>query len=146
MAPSPLVLDLYRYSSLVLRHGQAIVHTKLDNASVLVVANRSAEILICSSIDYAFWPRLRCRLTLSRFALPRNPWIFGGKGFYLSSRYLFRHSPFRTLHRASRHDFSANGMLPYHCNKLQSTSSVYHLSLDKFSARRLLTSELLRFL
>ena len=30
------------------------------------------------SIDYAFRPRLRDRLTLRRLALRRNPWTFGG--------------------------------------------------------------------
>src|SRR5205814_7301526 len=30
------------------------------------------------SIAYAFRPRLRSRLTLSRLALLRNPWAFGG--------------------------------------------------------------------
>jgi hypothetical protein len=29
------------------------------------------------SIDYAFRPRLRSRLTLGGFTLPRNPWAFG---------------------------------------------------------------------
>src|SRR5207247_3767199 len=31
------------------------------------------------SIAYAFRPRLRSRLTLSRLALLRNPWAFGGR-------------------------------------------------------------------
>src|SRR6202140_47462 len=39
------------------------------------------------SIAYALRPRLRSRLTLSRLALLRNPWAFGGRVF---------HSPFVT--------------------------------------------------
>src|SRR4029450_760925 len=34
------------------------------------------------SIAYAFRPRLTSRLTLSRLALPRNPWAFGGRVFH----------------------------------------------------------------
>ena len=35
------------------------------------------------SIDYAFLPRLRPRLTQGRSALPWNPWIFGRKDSHL---------------------------------------------------------------
>ena len=35
------------------------------------------------SIDYAFRPRLRSRLTQGRSALPWNPWIFGRKDSHL---------------------------------------------------------------
>ena len=39
------------------------------------------------SIDYAFRPRLRSRLTRGRSALPRKPWIFGleDSHFYLAT-------------------------------------------------------------
>jgi len=36
------------------------------------------------AIDYAFRPRLRSRLTLSRRTLLRNPWAIGGKDSHLS--------------------------------------------------------------
>ena len=36
------------------------------------------------SIAYAFRPRLRSRLTLSRLALLRNPWAFGGEVSHFS--------------------------------------------------------------
>ena len=36
------------------------------------------------SIDYAFLPRLRPRLTQGRSALPWKPWIFGRKDSHLS--------------------------------------------------------------
>ena len=65
------------------------------------------------SIAYACRPRLRSRLTLSRLALLRNPWAFGGR---------VSHSPFVT--RASiltsqastagfRRRFAGLGTLPY---------------------------------
>src|SRR3954452_12229835 len=36
------------------------------------------------AIDYAFRPRLRSRLTLSRRTLLRNPWAIGGEDSHLS--------------------------------------------------------------
>ena len=47
------------------------------------------------SIDYAFRPRLRCRLTLRWLALRRKPWDFGGRGSHPSNRYSCQHSHFR---------------------------------------------------
>ncbi len=49
------------------------------------------------AIAYAFRPRLRTRLTLSRLALPRNPWVFGGQVSHLSSRYSCRHKLLKGL-------------------------------------------------
>jgi hypothetical protein len=45
--------------------------------SVVTVATWYRNINLLS-IAYAFRPRLRSRLTLSRLALLRNPWAFGG--------------------------------------------------------------------
>ena len=42
-------------------------------------------------IDYAFLPRLRGRLTLSRLSLPRNPWVYGDRVFHSVYRYLRQH-------------------------------------------------------
>ena len=39
------------------------------------------------SIDYAFRPRLRCRLTLGGLPLPRKPWASGGNVSHISYRY-----------------------------------------------------------
>ncbi len=72
------------------------------------------------AIAYAFRPRLRSRLTLSRLALLRNPWAFGGG---------VSHSPFVT--RASiltshaftagfRRRFAGLGTLPYHSEQARS--------------------------
>src|SRR3977135_992942 len=54
--------------------------------SVVTVATWYRNINLLS-IAYAFRPRLRSRLTLSRLALHRTPWAFGGRFF---------HSPFVT--------------------------------------------------
>jgi hypothetical protein len=74
------------------------------------------------SIDYAFRPRLRSRLTLGGRAFPRNPWTFGGGD---------SHSSFAThagiLTRAAstvgfRHRFTARSTLPYRSRRLGPSS------------------------
>ena len=54
------------------------------------------------SIDYAFRPRLRDRLTLRRLALRRNPWTYGDSVSHTVCRYSCQHSRFPYLHRPSR--------------------------------------------
>ena len=49
-----------------------------------IVKYRNINLL---SIDYAFQPRLRDRLTLGGLPFPRKPWAFGGQVFHLSYRY-----------------------------------------------------------
>jgi hypothetical protein len=50
------------------------------------------------SIDYAFQPRLRTRLTLGGFTFPRNPWAYGDTDFHRVYRYLSRHMHYLPLH------------------------------------------------
>ena len=50
------------------------------------------------SIDYAFGPRLRSRLTLGGLTFPRKPCAFGGRASHPSYRYSFRHKHSTTLH------------------------------------------------
>ena len=52
------------------------------------------------SIDYAFRPCLRSRLTLGGFTFPRKPWAFGDGDSHSVYRYLSRHCHFLPLHRA----------------------------------------------
>jgi hypothetical protein len=99
------------------------------------------------AIAYAFRPRLRARLTLSRLALLRNPWAFGGG---------VSHSSFVT--RASiltSQRSTASSSLPLHCPgnaplplraSSKSVASVPGLSPVTLSAPEHLTSELLRTL
>ena len=66
------------------------------------------------SIDYAFRPRLRHRLTLRRLTLRRKPWVFGGGVFHPPYRYLCQHSHFRYLQPTSQSTFAGvrNAPLP----------------------------------
>ncbi len=66
------------------------------------------------SIDYALRPRLRSRLTLSRLALLRNPWTFGGDVSHVS---FVTHASILTSHASTagfRRRFNGMGTLPYH--------------------------------
>ena len=99
------------------------------------------------SIAYACRPRLRSRLTLSRLALLRKPWTFGGGVFHTS---FVTHASILTsqvstagLHRR----FNVLGTLPYHSGaRPESAASVHILSPVTSSAHEHLTSELLRTL
>ena len=74
----------------------------------------SNGILTVSAIGLAVRLSLRTRLTLIRLALIRKPWSCGVRVTLPHYRYLCLHLLFHTLHRISRSDFDANGMLPYH--------------------------------
>ena len=99
------------------------------------------------AIAYACRPRLRSRLTLSRLALLRNPWTFGGG---VSHPSFVTHASILTSHASTagfRRRFAGMGTLPYH--SLQSRKSVASapgLSPVELSALDHLTSELLRTL
>ena len=102
------------------------------------------------AIGYAFRPRLRSRLTLSRRTLLRKPWTIGGGDSHPSfvthagiltsrtstARLRGRFAGPRTLsYRAHRHD-----------SRYAPAASVTSLSPVEFSALEHLTSELLRIL
>jgi hypothetical protein len=66
------------------------------------------------SIAYACRPRLRSRLTLSRLALLRNPWAFGGGVSHAS---FVTHASILTSQASTagfRRCFAGRGTLPYH--------------------------------
>ena len=67
-----------------------------------------------SSIDYAFRPRLRVRLTLGGRTLPRKPWISGGEDSHLPYRYSYLHDHLYAVHPAFRQNFNPayNALLP----------------------------------
>jgi hypothetical protein len=99
------------------------------------------------SIDYAFRPRLRSRLTLSGRTFLRNPWVFGGLDSHQSFRYSYRHSHLYALHGSLRYRFDVHTTLPYHNRTLfciHSFGGVF--SPVTFSAQSHSTSELLRTL
>src|SRR5438309_8322548 len=99
------------------------------------------------SIAYALRPRLRSRLTLSRLALLRNPWAFGGgvshssfvtRASILTSQASTAGLP-PPLHRPG------NAPLPLRASS-KSVASVSSLSPVNLSAPDHVTSELLRTL
>ena len=99
------------------------------------------------SIAYASLPRLRSRLTLGRIAWPRKPWVYGGQGFHLPSRYLCLHALLSALHLQSPSGFHALTMLSYHtvpADRIRVQSFGMPLDRQSFSARDHSMSQLLR--
>ena len=90
------------------------------------------------SIDYAFGPRLRDRLTLRWLALHRNPWIFGDNVSHVVYRYLCQHSHFWYLQQTLRFTFNGlqNAPLPLICYPYKPVISVHSFSPDTFWARK----------
>ena len=98
------------------------------------------------AIDYAFRPRLRSRLTLSRRTLLRKPWTIGGgdshPSFVTHAGILTSHGSTAGFHRR----FTAMGTLSYRASCDAPAASVISLSPVTLSAPEHLTSELLRTL
>ena len=101
------------------------------------------------AIDYAFRPRLRSRLTLSRRTLLRNPWAIGGGDSHPS---FVTHAGILTSAASTaglRRRFTGAGTLSYRAEvrrPLAPAASVTSLSPVTLSALEHLTSELLRIL
>ena len=91
------------------------------------------------SIDYAFRPRLRSRLTLRGRPLLRKPWAFGGRDSHPSYRYSFLHSHFRYLHGSLRYRFNGlrNAPLPSTAIGCTAVVSVHGLAPIIFGAETL---------
>jgi hypothetical protein len=91
-----------------------------------------------SSIGYAFRPRLRVRLTLGGFTVPRNPWVCGEQDSHLLSRYLFRHNRFQSVQVSLPSPFTRLERSPTNAKShdpLQSAASVVRLSPVHFRRR-----------
>ena len=102
------------------------------------------------AIDYAFRPRLRSRLTLSRRTLLRNPWTIGGGDSHSS---FVTHAGILTSQASTagfRRRFAGLRTLSYRSTiaeaTIEPTASEGGLSPVEFSAPEHLTSELLRTL
>src|SRR4051794_23412 len=98
------------------------------------------------SIDYAFRPRLRSRLTLSRRTFLRILWAIGGE---VSPPPFVPHAGILTPHgppAGSPRRFTAMGTLSYRASCDAPEASVASLSPVTLSAPEHLTSELLRTL
>ena len=100
-----------------------------------------------SSIDYAFRPRLRSRLTLGGRTFPRKPWVYGESEFNRLYRYSCLHPLFRPLQFQSPSTFAAAGMLPYPSSRPRAEEGHrFGTAFDRqsFSARHRSMSQLLR--
>ncbi len=100
-------------------------------------------------IGYAFQPRLRIRLTLGGFTVPRKPWVFGEQDSHLLYRYSFRHNHFQNVQVSLPSPFTRLERSPTPAeNQRFSTSRSFGCELEprSFSAQNLSTSELLRTL
>ncbi len=75
-----------------------------------------------SSIDYAFRPRLRIRLTLGGMPLPRKPWVYGDADSHCVSRYSCPHTHSDIVQQSSRSAFSLRPTLPYHAPRARAWS------------------------
>ena len=102
------------------------------------------------AIDYAFRPRLRSRLTLSRRTLLRKPWTIGGGDSHSS---FVTHAGILTSQASTagfRRRFAGLRTLSYRSTiaeaTIEPTASVTSLSPVTLSAPEHLTSELLRTL
>ena len=102
--------------------------------------------MIINTTPFGFPVRviLRTRLTQGRLTWPWNPWLFGVGVLRPHYRYLCLHLRFPTLQHASRHTFTAAGMLPYHNNIIRGFGDM--LDTRALSMQGRSTSELLRTL
>jgi hypothetical protein len=90
-----------------------------------------------SSIDYAWRPRLRIRLTLGGRTFPRKPWAFGEQDSHLFCRYSCLHGHLCEVHRSLRNGFKPRTALSYHSSKDESAASVPNLVPIIFGAKSL---------
>ena len=125
-----------------------------DHASFRVTPSVITQIwwyrnISLSSIGYAFRPRLRVRLTLGGFTVPRKPWVFGEQDSHLLYRYSFRHNHFQIVQVSLPSPFTRLERSPTPARDQRSrTSRSLGCMLEprSFSAQSLSTSELLRTL
>ena len=84
------------------------------------------------SIDYAFRPRLRSRLTLGGRALPRKPWTFGGRDSHPPFRYSCLHDHSHAVHPVLPEGLrpACNALLPLRFRAIRGFGS--NLSPDHF--------------
>lgn len=99
------------------------------------------------SIDYAFRPCLRSRLTRGGKSWPRKPWAYGERVSHTFYRYSCQHLLLKSLHGVLSIPLrSYLQCSPTTSDEQKSAASVPDLSPGKSSARIRWTSELLRFL
>ena len=99
-----------------------------------------------SSIDYAFRPRLRFRLTPGGRTFPGKPWVFGDRNSHPVCRYSCLHGHLYEVHLHSHIGFNPHTTLFYHYDKIIIRGFGSELQSRSSSARYHSTSELLRTL
>ena len=96
------------------------------------------------SIDYAFRPCLRIRLTPGGRTCPGKPWNSGGRDSHPAFRYSCPHNRLHAVHGGLRPRFEPHATLPYR-PPLRAILQLRHRAYSRsFSARGLSTSQLLR--
>ena len=111
-----------------------------------ITLNRWYRNINLLSIDYAFRPRLRFRLTPGGRTFPGKPWVFGDQNSHLVFRYSCLHGHLYELHLSSHFGFNAHTTLFYHREKFTIRGFGSELQSRSSSARYHSTSELLRTL
>ena len=106
------------------RPGRFTVPLRYGNPSPAINLREGAGILTKLSIDYAFRPRLRIRLTLGGITFPRKPWAYGDADSHCINRYSIWHIHLLPLHQPLRENFDAdsNALLPTHTSPTASVS------------------------
>ena len=117
-----------------------------DSLRPSITPTRQYRNINLSSIDYAFRPRLRVRLTPGGRTFPGNPWVFGDQNSHLVFRYSCLHGHLYELHLSSHFGFNAHTTLFYHREKFTIRGFGSELQSRSSSARYHSTSELLRTL
>ena len=98
-----------------------------------ITPSSSCRNLDLLSIDYAFRPRLRSRLSLGGRPFPRNPCPYGDRDSHPVYRYSYRHPHFPYLQQPFRSAFAGLGNAPLpEILSDQSAASVHRLSPDHF--------------
>ena len=87
-----------------------------DSLRPSITPTRQYRNINLSSIDYAFRPRLRVRLTPGGRTFPGKPWVFGDQNSHLVFRYSCLHGHLYELHLSSHFGFNAHTTLFYHRN------------------------------
>ena len=95
-----------------------------------ITQTRWYRIINLLSIDYAFRPRLRIRLTPGGRTFPGKPWVFGDRNSHPVFRYSCLHGHLYAVHQSLHSDFNPHTTLFYHCNELQSAAAVLNFSPD----------------
>ena len=129
---SPLELKFYGFTYKTL-YGLRPTNSTVGSSSILrpsITPIRKYRNINLLSIDYAFRPRLRIRLTPGGRTFPGKPWVFSDQNSHLVFRYSCLHGHLYAVHLRFLFGFDPHTTLFYQCNKLHSAASVLYFSPD----------------